>query len=427
MMTLSDLLPIRELPNRAARMTLVLALCAVAFCFPARQASAQADYEAVLESNTAFAFDLYQRLAAAGDGNLFFSPYSMSMALAMTYAGARGETETQMAEALHFTLPQAELNPAFAALDAAIRTPPADANVPEEERLILNIANALWGQEGFPFRQDYVDLLDRYYNAPLILLDFQTAPEDARQVINDWVAEKTEDRIQDLLPEGSVDAMTRLVLTNAIYFYGQWASQFNEGATADEAFTLLDGTQVMVPMMHQVAPFGYTAGAGYQAIRLPYTSGQGAMLVILPDEGRFDDVEAQLNAEFFQDVLDDLPTRSVILTMPRWKLEYEVSLDGVLRALGMTDAFDPQAADFSGMADLSQAAGNLFISAALHKAFVSVDENGTEAAAATGIVAGVTSMPITDVTLRLDRPFIYAIVDGNTGSILFLGRLLDPS
>lgn len=411
--------------NTGARLALLVALCAGALVVPPGQGSAQSDYEAVVAGNTAFAFDLYRQLAGEADGNLFFSPYSISTALAMTYAGARGATEAQVAEALHFTLPQTELYPTFAALREAVLTAPG--NLPEAERLTLNIANALWGQDGFPFRQAYVDLLDIYYGAPLTPLDFRAAPDDARQAINDWVAEQTEDRILNLLPEGSVDEMTRLVLTNAIYFNAQWTHQFIEGATFDEPFTLLDGSQLDVPMMHQTASFSYAPGDGFQAVGLPYTRDQGMMLVILPDEGRFAEVEAQLDPDFFRSLLAEMSTQSVDLAMPRWEHEAEFSLGGALGALGMVDAFDPLAADFSGMADLAQAEGNLFINAVLHKAFVSVDENGTEAAAATGVTFGVTSMPVIEQQVRLDRPFIYAILDGNTDSILFLGRVLDPS
>ncbi|MBN1963597.1 MAG: serpin family protein [Anaerolineae bacterium] len=409
----------------SSRMQLLvaLALCAAALNLSPGLGRAQSDDEAALVAgNAAFAFDLYHALAEDA-GNLFYSPYSISLALAMTYAGARGDTEAQMASTLHFTLPQEALHPAFAALGENLL--PAPENLAEDERLTLHVANALWVQAGFPFEAAYLDLLDAFYSAGLTPLDFLTAPEEARQVINDWVAEQTEDRIQDLLPPGSIDTLTRLVLTNAIYFNATWAHQFEAFATADEPFTLLDGSQVDVPMMHQTASFAYAAGDGYQAIGLPYVGGQGEMLIILPDVGRFDEIEAQLDGDFYLSLIDAMPLTSLDLAMLRWEHESEFSLGRALGALGMAAAFDPAQADFSGMADLADE--NLYISAVVHKAFVSVDENGTEAAAATGVVMGVTSMPMADVQVRIDRPFIYAIVDGSTGTILFLGRVLDPA
>ncbi len=412
---------------------ILLAVCVwAALLAPSAPVAAQGGPETVAASGNAFAFDLYQRLRA-DPSNLIYSPYSIAAALTMTYAGARGTTAQQMAGVLHISLPPDELHPAMAALHAdLLAVEPADSG---EEPLRLSIANAVWGQQGYPFRAEYLDLLDEYYGAGLRLLDFVAAPEPARQAINDWVSDETEQRIEDLLPPGSIDPDTRLVLTNAIYFKGAWASAFEDYLSLDGPFTLLDGSTVTVPMMGQTGYFGYAAsdsaaGASFQAVALPYQGGGAAMLILVPEVGApeaggFDSFEASLDADVFQAALDSLESTNVALTMPRFETTAEFSLVETLAALGMPDAFAPARADFSGMAD--PAGGDLYVSEVVHKAFIAVDEAGTEAAAATGVVIGVTSAGPMPVELTIDRPFIYAIYDRATGAILFLGRVLDPS
>jgi serpin B len=378
----------------------------------------EADLQAVTGGNSAFAFDLYQALRGQ-EGNLFYSPYSISVALAMTYAGARAETEAQMAEVLHFDLPQAQLHPVFKALAQALADRGEGAH--GQGGFQLNVANALWGQAGYAFLPEFLNLLDRNYGAGLRLVDFIANAEAARVTINDWVAEQTEGRIEDLIPPGVLDSMTRLVLTNAIYFNAAWAQPFNERATQEEAFHLLDGGQVMVPMMHQIESFGYAEGDGYQVVELPYESHELSMVVLLPDEGGFEALEGSLDAAQVEAMLDEVSYREVSLAMPRFKYDAQFSLAETLAGMGMPAAFS-DGADFSGMTGTRE----LFISAVIHKAFVSVDEEGTEAAAATAVAMKLTAAQTEPVEVRLDRPFVFLIRDIETGTILFLGRVVDP-
>jgi len=376
----------------------------------------------LIADNNAFAMDLYHAVSGTG-ANLIFSPYSISVALAMTYAGARGTTEQQMAEALHFTLPRDQLHPAFKSLEDSLPQAATDDSQSEEQDFQLGIANALWGQTGYPFRQDYLDLVSENYGAGLQLVDFEADPEAARQHINDWIAEKTRDRIKDLLAQGSVDTMTRLILTNAIYFKAAWLYQFNADFTEDGPFHLLDGSTVSVPMMSQTDHFGYAAGQGYQAVVLPYEGNRMAMVILLPDQGEFDTFEKALSIDQFTTILDSIAWQEVALSMPRFTYESKFGLQDTLAAMGMSDAFQPGVADFTGMSDQN----DLFISAVVHKAFVKVDENGTEAAAATAVIIGATAAPATPVEVTIDRPFIYMIYDQDSGAILFVGRVLNPA
>ncbi|MFN2167973.1 MAG: serpin family protein, partial [Anaerolineae bacterium] len=251
------------------------------------------DLAALVSGSTAFALDLYQTLSTAAE-NLFYSPYSISVALAMTYAGAREETEGQMADALHFALPQERLHPAFNALDLALARRGQGARGKDGGGFRLNIVNALWGQEGYYFLANFLDTLAQNYGAGLRLLDFAGAPDAARREINHWVSDETEGRIEDLIPPGLIDGLTRLVLTNAIYFNAAWARPFPEHRTEDGPFYLLDGSQVPVSMMRQTESFAYAAGPGWQAVELPYDGRELAMLLLLPDAGQFATFEAAL-------------------------------------------------------------------------------------------------------------------------------------
>ena len=379
------------------------------------------DLSGLADGNAAFAFDLYRTLRGE-DGNLFFSPYSISTALAMTYAGAAGDTASQMAAALHFTLPAGRLHPALNAyaLDLQARAEQATDGTPFE----LSIANSLWGQEGFPFLDAFLDLLAENYGAGMRLVDYQNDAEGARKAINDWVSEETRDRIKDLIPQGAIDAMTRLVLANAIYFKAGWINPFEESATGPEPFHLLDGSTAEIPMMRQTESYGYILGDGYRAIELPYQNGNTSMLIILPDEGEFRAVEERLSAEMVADLLGRMTYGQVNLGLPKFTYESEFNLNDALIGLGMTDAFDSDRANFSGM----DGARDLFISDVLHKAFVAVDEEGTEAAAATAVIMELTSAPMEEpITFTVDRPFVYMVRDQQTGSILFLGRVLNPA
>ncbi len=385
-----------------------------------------------LASNSSnFAFDLYRTVSDEQEGNLFFSPYSISQVMAMAYAGARGETERQIADTLRYSLPQDRLHPAFNALDGALRSRGSNdqtASDPEEKdfHFRLNIANAVWGQDGFRFHGDYAETLAKNYGDEIRSLDFAAASEECRTTINDWVADETEGKILDLFPPGTIDARTRLVLSNAVYFTASWLWPFPLDDTVDRPFHLLNGGTVEVPMMtdnYHYKEVYYAQGHGFQAVEIPYRTWELSMIVLLADEGEFEDFEDSLTAEILDQAIKELEERDITLTMPRFEFESEFMLDQTLAKMGMSDAFGG-AADFSGMTD----AEDLWISAVAHKAFVSVNEEGTEAAAATG-AAMFMSAPLEKepVVLALDRPFVFLIRDEPTGAILFLGRVMNPS
>jgi serpin B len=374
----------------------------------------------LVEGNSAFAFKLYQELKGK-EGNLFYSPYSISLALAMTYAGARGETAQQMADTLQFMLEQDRLHSAFNWLDAELASRGEGAQGKDGEGFRLNIVNAIWGQKDYGFLSTFLDVLAENYGAGLRVLDFITETEKSRLAINKWVSDQTEERIKDLIPQGAIDAMTRLVLTNAIYFNAAWENPFNEDMTADGPFYLLDGEQIIVPMMKQTESFGYTEGEGYQAVELLYDGCELSMVILLPEAEQFEAFEEGLQAQQVCDIISGLQLTEVALTMPRFEFDSEFSLRDTLAEMGMPVAFSG-AADFSGMTGTP----DLCISEVLHKAFVSVDEAGTEAAAATAVIMKETAMPGQPVEVTIDRPFIFLIRDIETGAILFIGRVLNP-
>lgn len=376
----------------------------------------------LVKANNSFATDLYQNVAQSNEDNLIFSPYSISQAFSMVYAGARGETQAQMMEVLHF-LPQETQHPAFNALEQYLaQLPQAETQgIESGEPFQLDVTNAVWGQEGTPFVEAYLETLARQYGAGLRAVDFAQNPESAHQAINDWVAEATQDRIQNMVPRDVINTNTRLVLANAIYFYGAWLFPFNQEATEDGEFALLDGTMVTVPLMFQhTARVPYVEGDGYRAAQLPYTGQKADMLVILPDEGRYTEVEAGLDAAFLQDVHQGLQTRDVTLTLPRFEFDSALDLADLLQEMGLTNPFGGEA-DFSGIIE----GGGLFIDAALHKGTITVDEIGTEAAAATVIAMAESAMERGE--LEATRPFIFAIAERDTGTVLFLGRVLNPA
>ncbi len=383
--------------------------------------------------NNAFGFDLYQAIRD-GEGNLLYSPYSLSVALAMVYAGARGRTEQQMAETLHFDLPQELLHPAFNALDLELESRSHvivwDVSGDEVEQVAfqLSIANAVWGQVGYPFLPKYLDLLALNYGAGVRLIDFQANPPVAVEAINQWVSEQTGGRIRDMLDR--LEKGTALVLANAIYFNAEWHLPFDEEDTEDEPFYLLAGGEEIVPMMHQFAEFRYAEGDGYQAIQLPYLNREVAMVILLPAEGRFREIEERLTGDWVQSVVGGFREHDVILTMPKFSFETPVlSLAETLSAMGMPDAFSPDDADYSG---ITKSQPPLYIGRVLHKAFIDVDERRTEAAAATVIhvLPGAAPDEPTQpppIIMTIDRPFIFLIRDIRTGTILFVGRVMNPA
>jgi serpin B len=380
----------------------------------------QADLAALVDGNNAFAFDLYQALKGS-QGNIFYSPYSVSLALAMTYAGARDSTERQMASAMHYTLPQDRLHPAFNGLDQELAGRGQGAKGKDGKGFRLNIVNAIWGQKGYPFLAPYLDLLAEDYGAGLRTLDFRAAPDASRLTINNWVEDQTGQRIKDLIPPGAIDPLTRLVLTNAIYFNAAWANNFEKSATQPADFHLAGGSTVKVPMMHQTEHLGYAAGDGYQAVTLPYDGRELEMVVLLPGQGKFSEFENSLTADSVVSIIKDITPRQIALSLPGFKYESEFSLGKILAAMGMPVAFSGQA-DFSGMTGDRE----LSISEVVHKAFVAVDESGTEAAAATAVIMRATAMPVMPLEVTVDRPFIFLIRDIKTGSVIFVGKVMNP-
>ena len=388
-----------------------------------------ADLDELVRGNNAFAFDLYRALSSR-EGNLFYSPFSVSQALARVSAGARGETLRQMEVTLHHRLPQSGLHPAFNALDRTLASrgqePGGAPNSGGEagQYFRLNIANAIWGQEGYHFLPDFLDVLAEYYGAGMIPTDFAGAPDESRVRINDWVAQETEGKIKDLLPPGVIDRSTRLVLTNAIYFNASWHWPFNPRNTRIRPFHLAGGGTVKVRMMTETTKelYGYARGDGYQAVDVPYSWGEMSMTILLPDEGTLEAFEDSLDSEILDRIIDGITTDWVTLTMPLFEFESDFSLDKTLAEMGMPDAFDDRAADFSGMTG----SRDLWISEIVHKAFVSVDEKGTEAAAATGVVMLESGPGKEPIAVTVDRPFIFLVRDTVTGTILFLGRVSNP-
>ena len=382
---------------------------------------------ALVAGNTAFALELYGQRAGGSQDNLVFSPHSISLALAMTYAGAQGETETQMAEALHFRLPQGELHPAMAALNQAVTTLPEHV---DDDAFRINIANSVWGRKDHPFRDEYLQTLKDSYGDEVRETDFQEKPEESRVRINDWVTNETEERIKDLLPPGEIKPDTALVLANAIYVDAEWLHPFERSDTRMRPFFLLDGTEVQVPSMTQGEELAYVQGEDYQVVELPYRGGSAAMTIVVPDQGKFAQVEEALDEALLTEVTSGAEVKLVRLTLPKFEMEHSIELPQTLSEMGMPRAFSKSDADFRGIDGRSCARGDqqcLYVSQAFHKAFIKVDEEGTEAAAATGVIARPVSGPPTpDVTLNIDRPFIFVIRHLASGAVLFMGRVTEP-
>ncbi|MDQ2052353.1 serpin family protein [Natronolimnohabitans sp. A-GB9] len=399
-----------------------------------------------IRGNVAVSLALLAQLREDGPGeNLFFSPYSVSVALAMTYAGARGETADEMGDAMEYVLEDETLHAAFGALEAEFeqrnedgadvdRPVPADdgnGNGDEGERegeeedgpaFQLASANAIWGDENYPFDDGYVDLLETYYGAGERLVDFEGDPEGAREEINEWVETQTNDRIEDLLPAGSVDEATRLVLTNAVYFLAAWEHEFNPDATEPTPFTSLDGTETDVETMHQTRELRYADVDGHQFVELPYANGQTSMVVLLPAEGEFESFEASLTVDRLATMLEAADVLEVELAFPRFGIESQFSLVEPLAELGMERAFDERS-DFGGMEGDDE---EVFIDDVVHQSFVEVDEEGTEAAAATAVVMeDEAAEPVERVEMSVDRPFLFYIRDRPTETPLFWGRVVD--
>jgi serine protease inhibitor len=367
----------------------------------------------------AFGLDLYKELqsAAGGSGNMFVSPFSIATALAMAYAGARGETATQMADALHLSGNQASIADQFGTLLA-------DLNSAGQENYALSVADALWGQAGLPLLPQFLNTMQTNYGGGLKQVDFKGDLEGSRKTINDWVAQNTNNKIQDLLSQ--LDPATRLVLTNAIYFKGNWASPFNSYDTQDANFTLASGSSEMVSTMHDTRYSEYMNSDGFQVVEIPYAGYRLAMDVILPTTGGAAGLGVSQLPSDLKGWLNGLQYQHVAISLPKFTLTTEFNLNEQLKSLGMTDAFGNQA-DFSGITDSTQ----LQVSKVVHKAYIGVDETGTEAAASTGLI--MTSVlnayeppPPPPIEFNADHPFLFLIRDTQTGSVLFMGQEADP-
>lgn len=370
--------------------------------------------EEPMPQSSEFAIDLYRQLDTQ-TGNLFFSPLSVRAALAMTAAGAKGKTLEEMNNVLCLKDHQA--------IGQMLRDL---AREPKERdgKLVLRIANALWGQDRYPFDPAYVKLVREQYQADARNVDFGNEPA-ARKAINDWVEEKTNKKIVDLIPAGILKRDTRLVLTNAVYFNARWEYEFSKESTTDQPFHVTMDKTTSVPTMRETAHFGYAETNDLQAIDLPYAGHDTSMLILLPKTGEeLSAMEKNLSAKQLADTLRSLQSRRIDLSLPRFKIEQSAALSQVLQALGMKLAFDADKADFSGMCT----AEPLYIDQVLHKAFVRVDEEGTEAAAATAVLMGAGAAMIREEPFRVqvDRPFVFVIRDQKTGEILFMGRVMNP-
>ncbi|MBS3734967.1 MAG: serpin family protein [Phycisphaerae bacterium] len=402
---------------------------------PADKAPDAAGADAVVAAGNAFAIDTYARLRGEAEGNLFFSPTSIHTALAMTYAGARGTTAEQMETALHLPEDADDIHAGFAKLIADLNDPATIhiARREEDGKVMwqkvpayqLHVANALWPQAGYPFKEAFTGLVRTQYAAALEQLDYK-APAKARTRINAWVEDKTNEKIKNLIPAGVLDPLTRLVLTNAVYFKSNWSEDFSKHATKDGDFHVSPEKTVTAPLMHQTESFGYAETDALQVLSLPYKANELDMVVLLPREvDGLAALEDALTAEKLAGWLEALQRQRVRVTLPKWEFTSKFRLKSVLSAMGMPDAFDPEKADFSGMTD----AEKLFISAVLHKAFVAVDEEGTEAAAATAVVMDTRAMPpaTEPKVFTADHPFVFCIRHRPTGAILFMGRVANPA
>lgn len=384
--------------------------------------------EMIINGYTAFALDLYAQLKAE-EGNLFFSPYSISTALAMTYAGAKGETAEQMADTLCFPECKGADSPGWMRTTEQFhrafgRVIERLNQQGEKGDYQLSIANALWGQKDYPFLDDFLQLNNDYYHAGLENVDFINETEETRQQINKWVEDKTNEKIKDLIPQGALNALTRLVLTNAIYFKGDWAEQFDKDDTREQDFYVSPDKTIKTPLMYQKKEFRYGQTDTLQLLELPYKGDDLSMLVLLPKEkDGLAALEDQLTAANLTEWQKRMRRPEVEVYLPKFKMTSEFGLSDTLAKMGMPDAFDIARADFSGMSGKK----DLFISAVLHKAFVEVNEEGTEAAAATGVMMSLRSMPMRPLVFRADHPFVFIIKDNHTGSILFVGRVVDPT
>lgn len=374
---------------------------------------------AIAEHNNQFAFDLYKKVILQKDKNVFFSPFSISTALAMTYAGANATTADEMQEALHFEANTSVFHGRYHAYLERLESSAKD-------NIELNIANRLWGEKNFEFKKDFIEINKSAYASPLSSVNFIEQPKASRNRINKWVEQQTKDRIKDLLAPGMITTDTRLVLTNAIYFKADWLHSFSKSSTRSRAFNLSDQSVKDTDFMHQQRVMGYIETSKYKSVRLPYSGDKQSMIVVLPKQHTdLEKIETSLNQKVIDEVLKARPTL-VELALPKFKITEPLGLSSFLKQMGINQAFDVSA-DFSKMST----EGDLFISDVVHKAFIEIDESGTEAAAATAVVMSLESTSVTPAPIPkqfiADHPFVFFIVDNETEAILFMGRIMDPT
>ncbi|MFH1895021.1 MAG: serpin family protein [archaeon] len=373
-----------------------------------------------VKGNNQFAIEMYSELNTEGK-NLFFSPWSISSALAMTFEGAKGQTAEEMKSVLHFQENDLDRRSSFAKIFNSLNK--------ENTEFELSTANALWAQKDYPFLESYVDTTKKYYSAEFTNMDFVNKTEESRKTINSWVEEKTNNKIKNLIPQGSIDSLTRMVLTNAIYFKGDWETQFDKTKTKKEDFKVNETTTVQADMMSLKKgeeEFNYGETEELQIIEMPYKGKEISMIVLLP-KNSLQETESMLSPEKLDEWKKLMHKKDVYVYFPKFTFETEYSLNEKLAEMGMPTAFSENNADFTGMFDSTKTTENLFISQVIHKAFVKVDEEGTEAAAATAVVMGATSAMPDFTEFRADHPFIFLIQENSTGSILFIGKVADPT
>jgi len=374
----------------------------------------QSELTNLAKDNNTFAFDMFAKLQTSESGNIFFSPYSISEALVMTYAGAKGNTKSEMASVLHFNANDELLNNSYNALDLHLNY--------TDNNYTFSIANSLWAQKNYKFLNSYLDTIKLNYGADVNLLNFAES-EKSRKAINSWVEDKTHQKIKDLIPKNILDSSTKLVLTNAVYFKGEWAEKFEKSNTSNDTFIKLNGSTEQVSFMRQTKDFNYSESEDYQAVNLKYVGDRTSMLIVLPKDGKFQEVISDIK-NIYQDIEQNLSLKKVNLRMPKFEFttgSYE--LKKYFQELGMVDAFGADA-DFSGMSGDK----DLYIESILHKAFIKVDEAGTEAAAATAVLVFKNGVIPGDniINMFVNKAFIFFIKDTKTGQILFAGVIKKP-
>ena len=387
----------------------------------------------LVSGQNGFVADFYRHLAGEEDGNLFYSPYSLYTALAVVYAGADGNTAAQFSEVMNIGAPPDRFHRNMNSLDLTLLNDSVKPNAGSDEgqgsRPTLAVANGLWIHEGLEVGPSFIDTVTSNYDTGLQQLDFQESPEGAAKTINQWIEEATQGKIKEAVSRKSITDDTVLMVTNAVYFKGDWEDPFEETDTSDLPFYLLDGRAALVPLMYQSNEYSYHIGDEYQAVSLPYVGNNFELLVVMPEEGTFEAFEESLTGESLHNIASHMDRGRVYLHLPRFKLEYDFSARDGLESLGLTDAFYPQSANFQPLvsrpSDLPLE--NLWIEDAIQKAFVEVNEEGTEAAASTALAVGSASIPPPPVEITIDRPFIFLLRHSDTGAILFMGRVLNPN